>query len=81
MSSSKYSSLKKFPILEPFKGVDEKKDLKHKRSIYLVMIDVENNDAYKVAFILGHEFVGEVVEKGDSVKSFSIGDKVVCRGT
>ena len=32
-------------------------------------------------FILGHEFVGEVVEKGDSVKSFSIGDKVVCRET
>ncbi|KAK3670411.1 hypothetical protein LTR78_009651 [Recurvomyces mirabilis] len=28
-------------------------------------------------FICGHEFVGEIVEKGDSVKSFNIGDKVV----
>ncbi|KAK5173272.1 uncharacterized protein LTR77_001953 [Saxophila tyrrhenica] len=28
-------------------------------------------------FICGHEFVGEIVEKGDDVKSFAIGDKVV----
>ncbi|TKA22734.1 hypothetical protein B0A50_08393 [Salinomyces thailandicus] len=28
-------------------------------------------------FICGHEFVGEIVEKGDDVKSFKIGDKVV----
>ena len=28
-------------------------------------------------FICGHEFVGEIVEKGDDVKSFDIGDKVV----
>ena len=28
-------------------------------------------------FICGHEFVGEIVEKGDSVKKFSVGDKVV----
>ena len=27
-------------------------------------------------FICGHEFVGEIVEKGESVKSFEIGDKV-----
>lgn len=27
-------------------------------------------------FICGHEFVGEIVEKGDSVKKFNIGDKV-----
>ncbi|KAK5130971.1 hypothetical protein LTR08_001527 [Meristemomyces frigidus] len=26
-------------------------------------------------FILGHEFVGEVVERGESVKSFELGDK------
>ena len=28
-------------------------------------------------FICGHEFVGEIVEKGDAVKKFNIGDKVV----
>jgi threonine dehydrogenase-like Zn-dependent dehydrogenase len=28
-------------------------------------------------FICGHEFVGEIVEKGDSVSKFQIGDKVV----
>jgi len=28
-------------------------------------------------FICGHEFVGEIVEKGDSVSKFEIGDKVV----
>jgi threonine dehydrogenase-like Zn-dependent dehydrogenase len=28
-------------------------------------------------FICGHEFVGEIVEKGSAVKSFEIGDKVV----
>jgi len=28
-------------------------------------------------FICGHEFVGEIVEKGDSVSEFKIGDKVV----
>jgi threonine dehydrogenase-like Zn-dependent dehydrogenase len=28
-------------------------------------------------FICGHEFVGEIVEKGDSVSKFGIGDKVV----
>jgi len=28
-------------------------------------------------FICGHEFVGEIVEKGDAVSKFSIGDKVV----
>ena len=28
-------------------------------------------------FICGHEFVGEIVEKGDNVKKFNIGDKVV----
>ena len=28
-------------------------------------------------FICGHEFVGDIVEKGDSVKKFSVGDKVV----
>ena len=28
-------------------------------------------------FICGHEFVGKIVEKGDAVKSFDIGDKVV----
>ncbi|KAM0706076.1 hypothetical protein Q7P35_006624 [Cladosporium inversicolor] len=28
-------------------------------------------------FICGHEFVGEIVEKGDDVKKFKIGDKVV----
>ena len=28
-------------------------------------------------FICGHEFVGEIVEKGDSVSQFNIGDKVV----
>ena len=28
-------------------------------------------------FICGHEFVGEIVEKGDSVSKFDIGDKVV----
>jgi len=27
-------------------------------------------------FICGHEFVGEIVEKGDDVKKFKIGDKV-----
>jgi len=27
-------------------------------------------------FILGHEFVGEIVEKGDSVGKFEVGDKV-----
>lgn len=27
-------------------------------------------------FICGHEFVGEIVEKGDAVKKFNIGDKV-----
>ena len=27
-------------------------------------------------FICGHEFVGEIVEKGDDVKKFNIGDKV-----
>jgi threonine dehydrogenase-like Zn-dependent dehydrogenase len=27
-------------------------------------------------FICGHEFVGEIVEKGDSVSKFNIGDKV-----
>lgn len=25
----------------------------------------------------GHEFVGEIVEKGDAVKKFNIGDKVL----
>ncbi|EME38080.1 hypothetical protein DOTSEDRAFT_75968 [Dothistroma septosporum NZE10] len=28
-------------------------------------------------FICGHEFVGEIVEKGDAVKKFNIGDQVV----
>uniref|UniRef100_A0A8H7K4U8 Uncharacterized protein n=1 Tax=Bionectria ochroleuca TaxID=29856 RepID=A0A8H7K4U8_BIOOC len=28
-------------------------------------------------FICGHEFVGEIVEKGDKVEGFDIGDKVV----
>ncbi|EHY54764.1 hypothetical protein HRR83_004107 [Exophiala dermatitidis] len=28
-------------------------------------------------FICGHEFVGTIVEKGDAVKNFNIGDKVV----
>ena len=28
-------------------------------------------------FICGHEFVGDIVEKGESVKKFSVGDKVV----
>ncbi|KAF2206440.1 hypothetical protein CERZMDRAFT_53085 [Cercospora zeae-maydis SCOH1-5] len=28
-------------------------------------------------FICGHEFVGEIVEKGDAVKKFKLGDKVV----
>ncbi|KAH7202975.1 chaperonin 10-like protein [Fusarium oxysporum] len=28
-------------------------------------------------FICGHEFVGEIVEKGDDVKGFDIGDKVI----
>ena len=28
-------------------------------------------------FICGHEFVGEIVEKGDDVKKFNIGDRVV----
>ncbi|KAM3415201.1 hypothetical protein BST61_g10321 [Cercospora zeina] len=28
-------------------------------------------------FICGHEFVGEIVEKGEGVKKFSLGDKVV----
>jgi threonine dehydrogenase-like Zn-dependent dehydrogenase len=28
-------------------------------------------------FICGHEFVGEIVEKGDGVNKFNIGDKVV----
>ncbi|ETN43416.1 uncharacterized protein HMPREF1541_02575 [Cyphellophora europaea CBS 101466] len=28
-------------------------------------------------FVCGHEFVGEIVEKGDSVSKFQIGDKVV----
>ncbi|KAF2720047.1 GroES-like protein [Polychaeton citri CBS 116435] len=28
-------------------------------------------------FICGHEFVGEIVEKGDKVKKFNVGDKVV----
>ena len=28
-------------------------------------------------FICGHEFVGEIVEKGDAVKKFKIGDRVV----
>lgn len=28
-------------------------------------------------FICGHEFVGEIVEKGDEVTNFAIGDKVV----
>lgn len=28
-------------------------------------------------FICGHEFVGEIVEKGDAVQKFNIGDKVV----
>ncbi|KAK3723694.1 hypothetical protein LTR37_001575 [Vermiconidia calcicola] len=28
-------------------------------------------------FICGHEFVGEIVEKGDDVKNFQLGDKVV----
>ncbi|KAK5117110.1 hypothetical protein LTR85_009041 [Meristemomyces frigidus] len=28
-------------------------------------------------FICGHEFVGEIVEKGDAVKKFELGDKVV----
>jgi len=27
-------------------------------------------------FILGHEFVGEIVAVGDEVKKFKIGDKV-----
>lgn len=27
-------------------------------------------------FICGHEFVGEIVEKGDEVSKFNIGDKV-----
>ena len=27
-------------------------------------------------FICGHEFVGEIVEKGDEVQDFGIGDKV-----
>jgi len=27
-------------------------------------------------FICGHEFVGEIVEKGEGVKSFEIGDQV-----
>ena len=31
-------------------------------------------------FICGHEFVGEIVEKGDSVKKFNIGDKVCNAG-
>lgn len=31
-------------------------------------------------FICGHEFVGEIVEKGDAVKTFKIGDKVCKRG-
>jgi threonine dehydrogenase-like Zn-dependent dehydrogenase len=29
------------------------------------------------SFICGHEFVGEIVEKGDEVRSFALGDKVV----
>lgn len=32
-------------------------------------------------FICGHEFVGEIVEKGDAVKKFNIGDKVREIGT
>jgi threonine dehydrogenase-like Zn-dependent dehydrogenase len=28
-------------------------------------------------FICGHEFVGDIVEKGDDVKNFALGDKVV----
>ncbi|KAK3068515.1 hypothetical protein LTR53_013854 [Teratosphaeriaceae sp. CCFEE 6253] len=27
-------------------------------------------------FICGHEFVGEIVEKGEGVKSFEVGDQV-----
>jgi threonine dehydrogenase-like Zn-dependent dehydrogenase len=27
-------------------------------------------------FICGHEFVGEIVEKGDNVSKFNVGDKV-----
>ena len=29
-------------------------------------------------FVCGHEFVGEIVEKGDGVSKFKVGDKV-CR--
>ena len=29
-------------------------------------------------FVCGHEFVGEIVEKGDSVSKFQVGDKVCC---
>ena len=34
----------------------------------------------KIPLILGHEIAGKVVEKGDAVREFQIGDRVVCPG-
>jgi threonine dehydrogenase-like Zn-dependent dehydrogenase len=31
-------------------------------------------------FVCGHEFVREIVEKGDEVRDFEVGDKVSWRG-
>ena len=39
---------------------------------------VFDNGAHFYPIVLGHEFVGEVVQTGDSVKNVAIGDRVVC---
>ena len=85
--------VKKFPqkglwledVAEPVTGINEVKIKIHKTSICGTDLHIYNWDAWSeatipVPMIIGHEFVGHIVEVGDNIKGYKVGDLVSGEG-
>ena len=75
--------MEQVPVPSP--GTDEVKIKIHKTSICGTDLHIYNWDAWsekniKTPMIIGHEFVGEIVEMGSAVRGFQIGDLVSGEG-
>lgn len=72
-------------VPEPRTGVNDVKIRIHKTSICGTDLHIYNWDTWSsetipVPMTIGHEFVGEIVETGDNVKGYKIGDLVSGEG-
>lgn len=72
-------------VPEPLTGLNDVKIKIHKTSICGTDVHIYNWDEWSkktipVPMVIGHEFVGEIVELGDNVKGYQIGDLVSGEG-